>query len=91
MTNSLLKKGEQIIQATLLCIGIYTLQTHVDIYADIFVSFNKKYPAELVAWMKILEVSEFPTTCVTNEDKEQFMKSILRQVSINSEHFFELR
>lgn len=78
MMNSLLKKGEEIIHATLLCIGVYSLQTHVDVYADIFVSFNKKYPAELIAWMKILEVSEFPTSCVTNEDKEKFMKLVLR-------------
>lgn len=78
LTNSVLKKGEEIIQATLLCIGIYTLQTHVDVYADIFLSLNKKYPAELVAWMKVLEVTDFPTTCVTNQEKEQFMKHILK-------------
>lgn len=78
MNNAVLKKGEEIIHATLLCIGIYSLQTHVDVYADIFVAFNKKYPAELIAWMKVLEVAEFPTTFVTNADKEHFMKQIIR-------------
>lgn len=78
VTSALLKKGEEIIQTTLLCIGIYTLRTHVDIFADIFVAFNKKYPAELVAWLKILEVSDFPTTFVTPQDKEMFMKAVIR-------------
>lgn len=82
VTSAVLKKGEEIIHTTLLCIGVYTLRTHVDVFADIFVAFNKKYPAELIAWLKILEVTDFPTTFVTPQDKEQFMKAVIRYDSI---------
>lgn len=78
VTSAVLKKGEEIIHTTLLCIGIYTLRTHVDIFADIFVALNKKYPAELIAWMKVLEMPNFPTTFVTPQEKELFMKAIIR-------------
>lgn len=78
VTSAVLKCGEEIIHTTLLCIGIYTLRTHVDVFADIFVALNKKYPAELIAWMKILELPNFPTTFVTPQEKEQFMKAIIR-------------
>lgn len=80
LTSAVLKKGEEIIHTTLLCIGIYTLRNHVDVFADIFVALNKKYPAELVAWMKILEVPDFPTAYVSAQDKEMFMKAILRYI-----------
>lgn len=78
LTSAVIKKGEEVIHTTLLCIGVYTLRNHVDLFADIFVAFNKKYPAELVAWMKLLEVPDFPTAYVSSEDKEIFIKSILR-------------
>lgn len=77
-TSAVLKKGEELIQTTLLCIGVYSQRTHVDVFADIFVALNKKYPAELIAWIKILEVNEFPTPSVSAEEKERFMKSIIR-------------
>lgn len=78
LTSAVLKKGEEVIHTTLLCIGIYTLRNHVDLFADIFVAFNKKYPSELIAWMKILEMPEFPTACISTQDKELFMKAVLR-------------
>lgn len=77
-TTAVLKKGEELVQATLLCIGVYSQRTHVDVFADIFVAFNKKYPAELIAWLKILEVNEFPTPSVPSDEKERFMKAIIR-------------
>lgn len=78
ITAAILGKGEDIIQTTILCIAIYTLRTHVEIFAEIFVALNKKYPAELISWLKMLEIPNFPTTTVSAEDKEYFMKSIIR-------------
>lgn len=78
VTAAILSKGEEIIQTTILCIAIYTLRTHVDIFAEIFISLNKKYPAELITWLKILEIPNFPTTNVSYEEKDQFMKAIIR-------------
>lgn len=78
MTLAVIKKGEEVIHTTLLCIGVYTLRNHVELFADIFVGFNKKYPAELVAWLKLLEVPDFPSAYVSEQDKELFMKAVLR-------------
>lgn len=78
MTTSVLEKGEEIIRTTLLCIGCVTPRTQVDIFADIFVAMNKKYPAELIVWMKILEVPQFPSNLVNNQEKEYFMKSVIK-------------
>lgn len=78
MTLAVIKKGEEVIHTTLLCIGVYTLRNHVELFADIFVGFNKKYPAELVAWLKLLEVPDFPSAYVSAQDKELFMKAVLR-------------
>lgn len=77
-TSAILKKGEELVHTTLLAIGIYAQRTHVDVYADVFVALNKKYPAELIAWMKILETHEFPTASVPSPEKERFMKAIIR-------------
>lgn len=77
-TASILKNGEELVQTTLLCIAVFAPRTHVEVYADIFVALNKKYPAEMVAWLKMLEIPEFPVPRITAEDKSQFMKSIIR-------------
>lgn len=80
LRSAVLKKGEEIIHTTLLCIGVYTMRNHVDYFADIFVALNKKYPAELVAWLKLLEVPDFPTVYVSAQDKDAFAKAIVRYV-----------
>lgn len=80
MKDVVLQKGIDIIRTVLTCIGVLTARTCVDIFADIFIAFNKKYPAELVSWMKMLEMTAFPTTLVTNAEKEQFMKKIIRYI-----------
>lgn len=78
MTTTVHGKGEEIIRTTLLCIGCVTQRTQVDNFADIFVAMNKKYPAELIVWMKILELPQFPSNLVNNQEKESFMKSVIR-------------
>lgn len=77
-TNAILKNGEEMIQTTLMCIAVYSQRTHVEVFADIFVALNKKYPAELITWLKVLEINEFPTTTVTAVEKDRFMKAIIR-------------
>lgn len=77
-TNAILKNGEELIQTTLMCIAVYSQRTHVDVFADIFVALNKKYPAEMITWLKCLEVNEFPTNTVSAAEKERFMKAIIR-------------
>lgn len=78
MTSTVLERGLDIVQRTINCIGIITPRSQVDIFAEIFIALNKKYPAELVTWMKILESDGFPTHAVTEADRLQFMKLIIR-------------
>lgn len=77
-TNAILKNGEELIQTTLLSIAVYSQRAHVEVFADIFVALNKKYPAELIAWLKVLEINEFPTAAISAAEKDRFMKAIIR-------------
>lgn len=83
MTATVLEKGEELIKTTLLCIGVLTPRTQVDIYGDIFIAINKKYPSELIIWMKILETPQFPTNLISEQEKEQFMKNVIRYEIVN--------
>lgn len=77
-TSAIINNGEKLIQTTLMCIAVYSQRTHVEVFADVFVSLNKKYPAELIAWLKVLEVNEFPTATISAVEKDRFMKAIIR-------------
>lgn len=76
--NAILKNGEKLVQTILMCIAVYTQRTHVEIFADVFVALNKKYSTELIAWLKVLEVNEFPTVTISAVEKDRFMKAIIR-------------
>lgn len=78
-TSAIINNGEKLIQTTLMCIAVYSQRTHVEVFADVFVSLNKKYPAELIAWLKVLEVNEFPTATISAIEKDRFMKAIIRE------------
>lgn len=78
MTNTVLMKGEEIIRTTILCIAIFTARINVDVFGDIFIAMNSKYPSEFVMWMKVMEVPDFPTNFVNQHDKINFMKSIIK-------------
>ena len=86
-TNAILKNGEEMVQTTLLCIAVYSQRTQVDVFADVFVALNKKYPAELIAWLKVLEVNEFPTPAVSAVEKDHFMKAIIRYALVFYSNF----
>ncbi|CAD7092399.1 unnamed protein product [Hermetia illucens] len=79
MMQTVLDKGEDIIRTAILCIGCHTPRPHVDKFADIFLAANKKYPAELVVWMKMLGTYNFPTPVIENDDKMKFMSQIVRE------------
>lgn len=78
MTNTILMKGEEIIRTVLLCIAGITPRVHVDVFGDICIALNAKYPAEFIVWMKILEVQGFPTAYIGHEEKLTFMKNIIK-------------
>lgn len=81
MTNIVLLKGEEIIRTVLLCIAGITPRVNVDVFGDVFIALNAKYPSEFIAWMKILEAPSFPTSYIGHEEKITFMKNIIKWVT----------
>lgn len=79
--NAILARGEALLHTTLMAIGVYAQRNHVEVLSDVLLSLNKKYPAEFAQWIRMLEVENFPTPSVTFQEKQQFMRSILRLVS----------
>lgn len=78
MTNTVLEKGEEMVRVVLLCIGGITPRTQIDVFAEIFIGLNAKYPSEFSVWLKALAIPNFPTTLVTEQEKTIFMKAVLR-------------
>jgi hypothetical protein len=78
MTNTVLVKGEDIIKTSLLCIAGAIPRVNVDVFGDVFIALNTKYPSEFIVWMKILETPNFPTAYINPDEKTNFMKSIIR-------------
>jgi hypothetical protein len=84
MTSAVLEKGEEIIKTILLCVAGFTPRNNIDVFADIFIAFNGKYPSEFVVWMKLLEtMPNFPTPYISQIDKTNFMRGIIRLVGVN--------
>lgn len=79
MTNTVLLKGEEIIRTVLLCIAGYTPRVNVDVFGEIFIALNGKYPSEFIAWMKILEAPNFPTAFIAQQEKTYFMRAIIKE------------
>lgn len=78
MTNTILMRGDEIVKTVLLCIAGAIPRINVDVFADVFITLNTKYPSEFIVWMKILETPSFPTTYINHDEKVNFMKSIIR-------------
>ena len=81
MTNTILMRGEEIIRTVLLCIAGITPRVNVDVFGDVLIAMNAKYPSEFIVWMKILETPSFPTTYIGHEEKVTFMKNIIKYSS----------
>lgn len=78
MTNTILFQGEEIVRTVIFCIAGVTPRVNVDVFGDVFIALNSKYPSEFVTWMKILETPGFPTAYIAHEEKTNFMKLIIR-------------
>lgn len=78
MTNIILDKGSTIVRTTIICIGSVTPRTQLDVFADIFLNLNAKYPSEFGQWLRVLTIPQFPTPLVTDVDKNVFMRVIMR-------------
>ncbi|XP_050081937.1 importin-13 [Anopheles aquasalis] len=79
MGNVVLAQGENILRSTFLCIGGTALRSQVEVFAEIFLALNTRYPTEFVQWMKLLEIPNFPTAFVSAGEKEQFMRKVIKE------------
>jgi Importin 13 repeat len=82
MLNAILADGQHIVTTVLECInGVHlTPRTQVEVFADVLLSLNQKYPSEFVIWMKEAEqaaVSQF--SLLTPEERTQFVKMVVKE------------
>ncbi|CAH0554758.1 unnamed protein product [Brassicogethes aeneus] len=74
--------GESLVVKLILTLGTTALRTAVDVYCEIFLALNKKYCDNLGRWLGATLAQEgFPTPRINAQQKEHFMKSILREKS----------
>lgn len=78
MTQAILAMGEQIVRGIVTCVAVISPRQQVELFADVFLSLNKKYPAEFVMWMKVLQLPEFPTPEISPEHKKVFMDAMIK-------------
>lgn len=78
MTQAILDLGEQIIRGTVTCVALIAPRQQVELFADVFLSLNKKYPAEFVMWMKVLQMPDFPAAEISPEHKKAFMDAVIK-------------
>lgn len=76
--NAILVKGEQLVHTTLMVIGVYAQRNNVELYADILLALNKKYPNEFCTWMKMLDTEGFPSPSVGLAEKQNFARAMIR-------------
>ncbi|EDW13739.1 importin-13 [Drosophila mojavensis] len=79
MTEVMLASGEQIIQTAMICVGYMTPRQQVEKFADVFLSINKKYPAEMAVWLKnVMSVPNFPTELISEAEKQRYVSLIIK-------------
>uniref|UniRef100_A0A1B0G997 Importin-13 n=1 Tax=Glossina morsitans morsitans TaxID=37546 RepID=A0A1B0G997_GLOMM len=81
MTVAVLTAGEEILKTAVVCVACVTPRQQVEKFADIFLSVNKKYPAELAIWLRniMLQSPNFPTNLVDEAEKSRFITQIIRE------------
>lgn len=52
MIEVMLERGEEILRTCFMCVACITPRPLVEKFADVLLSINKKYPAEMAAWFK---------------------------------------
>ncbi|EDW67091.1 importin-13 [Drosophila virilis] len=79
MTEVVLASGEQILHTVMICVGYMTPRQQVDKFADVFLSMNKKYPAEMAVWLKtVMSVPNFPTELISEAEKSRYVTLIIK-------------
>nr|CAH7738201.1 unnamed protein product [Callosobruchus chinensis] len=72
--------GESLVLRILMNLGTTAPRSSVDIFSDIILALNKKYCDNLSRWLNSLLAQEgFPSSRISNLQKENFIKSVLRE------------
>lgn len=80
MTAIVLERGEEILSTCWMCVACVAPRQLVEKFADIFLSINKKYPAEMAAWFKNMINSSMDLSNLEVDDMEtnRYMTLILK-------------
>lgn len=82
LTNVVNTNGEALLQQALRCIGGESPRGVMDSMADILLALNKKYFDNMCRWMNTcLNQENFPSPNVTREQKERFIRLVLKERS----------
>lgn len=72
--------GQDLITRVLACIGGLSPRSNVDLFADILLAFNRHFITKVAQWLQHSIVKEgFPSQFVTNAQKDNFKKTIIRE------------
>ena len=72
--------GESLVLEILICVGGAAPRDSAEVLSDIILTLNKKYCDNLARWLHtLLQREGFPSPRVTMEQKENFIKAILRK------------
>ncbi|XP_034486188.1 importin-13 [Drosophila innubila] len=83
MAEVVMANGEQIMHTAMVCVGYMTPRQQVEKFADLFLAINKKYPAEMVVWLKnVMSVPNFPTELISDAEKARYVSLIIK-VKVN--------
>ncbi|KAG5892535.1 hypothetical protein JTB14_011124 [Gonioctena quinquepunctata] len=76
--------GEGLVLRILMNLGTTAPRSSVDIFSDILLALNKKYCDNLNRWLNcLLSQHGFPSPRISSQQKEIFIKSVLREKSNN--------
>lgn len=79
MTQAVLAAGEEILRTATVCVACVTPRQQVEKFADVFLSINKKYPAEMAVWLKnVMHAPNFPTPLVDDAEKSKFVTQVIK-------------
>uniref|UniRef100_A0A1B6C273 Importin-13 n=1 Tax=Clastoptera arizonana TaxID=38151 RepID=A0A1B6C273_9HEMI len=72
--------GEELVHKMLRCIGGESPRGNVETFAELLLTLNKKYCDNLSRWLQLqLSVEGFPSPKATPDNKQHFIKLVLRE------------
>jgi len=78
--NVVQKYGESLVNRIMLSLGGSAPRSVADIFTDVLLALNKKYCDNLSRWLNMQLAQEgFPSPLVTAQQKEHFIKLVLRE------------